>query len=132
MTKFIVEYTLAYDHVVRVGIEAEDSEAACEKAEALFEDGSIWDDSAEVPLLYDDYEEQNDNTLEFKATELTDGQYPEPASCVIQAKETNAYRAVARAFLKAYAAGANGGSIEMSDLDDAWGLAVAAGLSETK
>ncbi|HIE54997.1 MAG TPA: hypothetical protein EYP90_07445, partial [Chromatiaceae bacterium] len=63
--KYVVQYTLPYEHRVMVGIEAESREAAIARAEALFDEGEIWQDSAEVPLLFDDYEETGDSPLIF-------------------------------------------------------------------
>lgn len=68
--KYLVEYTLSYDHVVRVGIEAIDADEAKQKAADAFEDGTIWDSTPMMPLLYDDFEEKEDNVLTFKATEV--------------------------------------------------------------
>ncbi len=55
--KYIVQYTLPYEHLVQVGIEAESQDVAIVKAQALFDQGDIWNDTAEVPLLVDDYVE---------------------------------------------------------------------------
>lgn len=55
--KYVILCTLPYEHLVMVGIDAETPEAATAKAEKLFDDGEIWQDTAEAPLLYDGYEE---------------------------------------------------------------------------
>lgn len=72
MSKFIVEYSLAYEHVCRIGIEAETQQVAEDYAWGLFDDGTFWDNTPQAPLLYDDYEEQNDNVLSFTATQCDD------------------------------------------------------------
>lgn len=58
--RHIIQYTLPYEHKTMVGIEAESREAVIAKAGELFDQGDISQDSAEVPLLYDDFEEQGD------------------------------------------------------------------------
>ena len=66
--RFIIQYTLPYEHRVMVGIEAESREAAITKAGELFDQGDIWQDSAEVPLLYDDFEEKGDAGVPLEFT----------------------------------------------------------------
>ena len=83
MKKFLVEYELPYVHLVRVGIQAKNEESAISIADQAFTDCTIWDNTPEMPLLYDDYEETGDSgaVLEFKVV----GEYqewPEPEVCV--------------------------------------------------
>ena len=71
MKNFIVEYVLAYDHVVQVGVRAATKLSACLKAEKAFDAGTIWDDTPDMPLIYDDYEEGADSSaLTFTAMEV--------------------------------------------------------------
>ncbi len=65
--KHIIQYTLPYEHIVQVGIEADSPEQAIERAQALFDAGELWDDTPAVPLLMDNYEETGDSgdPLEF-------------------------------------------------------------------
>jgi len=58
--KYIIQYTLPYEHRVKVGIEAESRDAAIARASDLFDQSDIWQDSEEVPLLCDDFEETGD------------------------------------------------------------------------
>lgn len=83
MSKFIVEYVLPYDHVVRVGVEAKDEASAVALAQEAFSQGTIWDNTAEMPLLYDDYEETGDSgvPVNFKMIEECTT-WPEPGVCV--------------------------------------------------
>lgn len=82
--KFAVTYTIDYSHRVVVGIAATDSEAALKIAEQAFDEGVIWDDSPEMPLLFDDYEECEGESLTFAAEEIP--AFPEPDSSVKQLK----------------------------------------------
>lgn len=66
--RYIIQYTLPYEHRVMVGIEAESREAAIAKAGELFDQGDIWQDSADVPLLSDDFEEQGDAGVPLEAS----------------------------------------------------------------
>jgi len=59
--KHVIQYTLPYEHIVQVGIEADSPEQAIERAQALFDAGDIWNDTPDVPLLMDDYEEVGDS-----------------------------------------------------------------------
>lgn len=74
MQKMIVEYSLPYAHVVQVGITAQSHEEAIQKAEDLFNEGSIWDDTPDVPLLIDQYEEIGNAgvPLQFEVVEEVD------------------------------------------------------------
>ena len=60
MTKYVVTYTLPYEHVVRVGIEADTAQAAQTIAESAFNDGVLWDNTPTMPLLMDEFEETGD------------------------------------------------------------------------
>ncbi len=132
MAKFIVKYSLAYDHVVSVGIEASCAEGACEMAEALSESGTLWDDTPTVPMLEDVHREREDNVLIFSAEAVKGDEYPSADATVRQVREAAAYRRVAELFLQAYRRGEEaGGSVDWSDLDAAWEVAVKAGLPGT-
>jgi hypothetical protein len=80
MPKFTVSYSLRYDHVVLVGVEADDADDASSKAQAAFDDGTIWDDTSAMPLLMDDWTECDNNTLMFEAVEVAE--LPPPDSSV--------------------------------------------------
>jgi hypothetical protein len=87
MPKFLVEYSLTYEHVVRVGVTARGPESAIKKMEAALDAGTVWDDTSIMPLLYDDYEE-SDNTLSFTVTPVKE--FPPPCPSVATLKRHNA------------------------------------------
>lgn len=62
----IVEYELGYTHRVQVAVPSVSDEDAIAIAEEAFDNATIWDDTPGMPLLYDDFEEVEDNTLDFK------------------------------------------------------------------
>jgi hypothetical protein len=102
MRRFVVQYELPYTHRVQVGIEAETPEQAIAKAQALFDAGDIWDDTPDVPLLLDDYEEDGDAGVPLEFTieqELIDGEpWPERDASALQLAGDQ----LARRFLNAY------------------------------
>lgn len=127
--KYIIGYSLPYKHNVEVGIEADSPEQAIERATELFDAAEIWDDTPECPLLMDDYDEDVDAgaALVFEAAQtIEDGRpYPEPDGSVHQLRRNDNARAAAVILVTAYRNGeANGGSIDWSDLDAAYELAL--------
>ncbi|HEU0197056.1 MAG TPA: hypothetical protein VFQ88_07610 [Nevskiaceae bacterium] len=125
MSKFTVEYSLGYDHRVMIGVEAESTEEARSKAEAAFSAGTTWDNTPDMPLLYDDYDEMDSNCLEFVAQPVA--AFP-PRDCSVDDLQGRSRAVVAaRALVEAYERGkANGGSVEWEDLDAAYLLALEA------
>jgi hypothetical protein len=83
----IVEYTIDYAHRVQVGILSDSDEEALNKAQAAFDAGTIWDDTAEIPLLFDDYEEKESETLNFQVV-ATVAAWPVPDASVFQQRRT--------------------------------------------
>ena len=128
--KFIVSYTLPYVHQVMVGIEAASEEAALNKAQAFFDEGSIWDDTPQLPLLLDDFEEQGDSgdALEFTIEQtLAQGEaYPAPDTSVLAIRRGNAARSAAELLVAAYRRGEATGSVAWEDLDLAYETALQA------
>lgn len=102
MKRFVVQYSLPFDHIVQVGIEAQTPEHAIAKAQALFDAGDIWDDTPEVPLLLDEFEEDGDAGVPLKFTieqELgSDEPWPERDASALQLSRDQ----LARRFLNAY------------------------------
>lgn len=84
--KFEVTYAIAYQHVVTVGLEADSAKEAQEIAEAKFDEGTIWDDTPECRLLYDDYQEQDCDLL-FGAIAVQEYSVPDYSVRVIKQKE---------------------------------------------
>ena len=128
--KFIVSYTLPYEHRVMVGIEADSEEEALVKAQAEFDEGTLWEDTEAMPLLLDEYEEVSfGRGLDFKIEQALPegGVYPPPDASVLSIRQDNAARQAAALLVAAYEAGEDaGGSIAWEDLDEAYAAALKA------
>ena len=126
--KFIVGYTLPYEHRVMVGIEADSEEEALVKAQAEFDEGTLWADTETMPLLLDEYEEVEGGFLDFRIEQALPegGVYPPPDASVLAIRRDNAARQAAELLVAAYEAGADGGSIAWEDLDEAYAAALKA------
>ncbi|MFT4066718.1 hypothetical protein [Paraburkholderia sp.] len=68
LTAFMVGYSLDRTHRIVVGIRAANSGAACAIAHAAYKAGTLWDDTPDRPLLYDDDEEIDGQSVQFDAT----------------------------------------------------------------
>ncbi len=127
--KYAVQYTLPYEHRVMVGIEVGSPDEAIAKAESLVNQGDIWQDTAEVPLLFDDYEETDDGPLLFTVEQElgADESWPEPDASVCELRRRDAAFQASRLLVDAYRRGeAGGGSIVWDDLDQAYQVALRA------
>lgn len=98
----IVEYRIDYTHRVQVGVPSESDQEALDTAQAAFDAGSIWDDTPEMPLLYDDYEEVEDETLTFRVVDKVEA-WPETAVCVLNARRDAAAKEACRLLMLAEA-----------------------------
>lgn len=93
MNNYIVRYTLPYDHIVEVGIKASSAKAAAAKACRAFDNGTLWDNTPEMPLLQDSYEEANHGdhgvSLEFEAEMVKDFPDPHPGVLIEATEEAS-------------------------------------------
>ncbi|AOU98250.1 hypothetical protein BI364_10020 [Acidihalobacter yilgarnensis] len=101
MTKYVVSYSLDYAHEVHVGIEAENEEKALEKAANAFDEGTIWDDTPEMPLLYDEFDEVEGSSLEFNIESAVEA-FPKPDASVIQMRRENFARKACEDLVEAF------------------------------
>ena len=128
MAKYVVTYTLPYEHVVRVGIEADTAQAAQTIAESAFNDGVLWDNTPTMPLLMDEFEETGDAGVPvlFQATPVTE--WPGPDNSVLKAQHDKIAHDVARQLIGLYqhARERNEAFISRDRLFDLYQLALAA------
>ena len=102
--KYIIQYTLPYEHRVMVGIEAENPDAAIAKAGELFDQGDIWNDTERTPLLFDDFEETSNAgvPLTFTVENEVSGDWPEPDVSVKAIRRRDAAFNAAHLLVNAY------------------------------
>ncbi len=123
-TRFVIEYELDYKHRVQVGVVASSADEAAELAECAFNSGTLWDDTAEMPLLFDDYEEAEGNNVLLFQVVTTVKEWPAPDASVISIHRGEEAMLAARYLVEAV----NGARSEGKPLDlgQAYGAALAA------
>ncbi|OAI13188.1 hypothetical protein A1507_17625 [Methylomonas koyamae] len=128
---YAVTYTIDYTHRVVVGVLADTAQEAQSIAEAAFDNGTIWDDTPELPLLFDDFEEVDGETLRWQV-EAVDV-WPKADASVVKLRQERTAMAVCRGLIDAYRLGEDaGGSIDWEHLDQLIPLAKEAlGLSDS-
>ena len=130
MAKYVVTYTLPYEHLVRIGIEASSAQAAQRIAETAFNEGVLWDNPPTMPLLMDAYEETGDAgvPVTFQATPVTE--WPEPDHSVLKALRDTTAHQVARQLIGLYqqARERNEAFISRDRLFDLYQLALGAAI----
>lgn len=95
--------------------------------------------TAEVPLLYDDYEETGDAgiPLQFTVIKVNDDEedWPDPASCVVAIRQRDAAFTAARLLVDLYQRCDLSGEflmIERGDIEEAYRKALAATTSQDR
>lgn len=99
LERYVVEYEVPHIHRVQVGVFAESDEDAASKAEKAFDIGDIWDDTPDMPLLMDDFEEDENAgvPLKFKVIASNLDAFPEPDASVTYLRNAEQARCVVRA-----------------------------------
>jgi hypothetical protein len=120
-TPYEVSYTLGHVHKTTVGVLAEDGEAALRMAKTAFDAGRLWDDSPQMPLLYDDFEEDDGQALAWECLAVSTFRTKDASVRSLNTR-TLALQAC-RAMVSAYAQGGEGGSVGWEDLDHVHALA---------
>jgi len=114
-TPYEVTYTLGHVHKTTVGVLAEDGEAAIQIAKAAFDAGRLRDDSPQMPLLYDGFEEADGQGLAWECQAVPTFRTKDASVRTLKAQAL-ALQAC-RAMVSAYAQGGEGGSVDWEDLD---------------
>lgn len=130
----VVEYELAYTHRVQVGVPSISDQDAIAIAEEAFDNATIWDDTPDMPLLFDDFEETVDNTLSFNviSTVARLEDLPPKDASVIAVREKEAARKACSLLLQACEEAKKSGrdSISLADLATACEAAGSAGAAK--
>lgn len=74
--KHVATYRLNLIHSVSVGVSAPDGRTARAIAEKALSLGTLWDDSPQMPLLYDEYEEDEDAASQWQWEVREVGDFP--------------------------------------------------------
>jgi hypothetical protein len=115
--KFVVEYRCDHAHIVRVGIIAKDEDEAVRLAESMMDAGTLHQDTSEVPLLMDEFEELDNGPIEFNVVDILPANFPEPDASVVQLRTERLAMRVCDAMVKAYKRGDRSGSVSWEELD---------------
>ena len=126
--KYVVGYTVPHIQEVKFGIEAHSPQEALIRVEAMFGNGTLWDESDGCMLLHDGFSEDEGagHALEFTLTEeLGDNDYPRRHASVLAMEKDATARAVAEQLVEAYRRATDAGvPVSSSDIDAAYLLAL--------
>lgn len=93
--------------------------------EEAFDSGTLWDNTSDVPLLYDEYEEVDlGHVLTFGAQEVD--KFPEPDASVRALQEQEAAFQACQALINAYRLGEDRSYFAWGDVDQAYQFALKA------
>ncbi|WMD19663.1 patatin [Achromobacter seleniivolatilans] len=91
-SKFIVTLEVAYQHVIKVGVVADNELVALRLAESAFGSGSLWTGDCALQLLHDDFHEEGERVDRY-VSPLGNAAFPPPDSTVHELElQSNARR----------------------------------------
>ena len=92
--KYIVSYSLDYEHRVCVAVQASSNEEARATVEEALDEGTLWDDAPDRKLLVDEFEEMDGNVIELDVRPVKD--FPRVETGVICMRQKERAMALSR------------------------------------
>jgi len=115
--RYIVRFKIPHHHVVKVGVEADNPDEALQVADAWFDSDELVDDTAETPLLQDEWESSDgDAIVEPPYIEEQAGDWPEPDGSVEQRHREGSAGLACRLLVDALDGAASGKPMNVQDL----------------